>query len=180
MQPVRSHVMSYHGHGVVSHGGDVGQSTVPPGCAGLYGTVHDCIDCTGYDVRLPVSCRCLCPAWRDQEPLHMQPPHLIIGTQRTPRAPTLQNFITQGPAMTSLWDANRPGHIADLVQHTMLFRGRITRTDHRQRHLRSGLGVRMSQCNAMQCRTGQDRAGRRWKQIMDLQKKEGQRKEEKP
>lgn len=72
-------------------------------------------------MHLAVSCCCLCPTWRDQEPLHLQTPHFIIGTQRTPRAHDLENFITQGPAMTSLWNAHRPGPHADLVQHTLLF-----------------------------------------------------------
>lgn len=137
------------------------QSTVPPECARLYGTVHDCIDRTGYDVRLLVCCRCLGLAWRDQEPLLLQTPHFIIGTQRTPRAPALENFITQGPAMTSLWNALRPGHMpASCNTHCFLY-ARIERTDHRQRHSHSGLDVRTSQCNAMQCmaRAGQGDGG---------------------
>lgn len=160
----RSHVMSYHGHGVVSHGGDVAQLTVPPGRTRLYGTVHDCIDCTGYDVRLAVSCRCLCPAWQDREPLHLQTPHFIIDTQRTPRAPALENFITQGPAMTSLWNAHPPGHMPTLCNTNCFSHARIERTDHRQRHSGSGLDVRMSQCNAMQCKG----AWRWWKQTVSV------------
>ena len=123
--------------------------------ARMRGTVRDCIDCIGYDLRLPVSCRCLCPAWRDQEPLHLHTPQFIIGTERTPRAPALENFITQGPAMTSLWNAHHPGQMPpSCSMHWFL-----TRTDHRRRHLRSGLDVRMSQCNAMQCRARQVTAG---------------------
>lgn len=37
---------------------------------------------------------------------------------------------------------------------------RIARTDHHQRHLRSGLDTRMSQCNAMQCRAGESEDGK--------------------
>lgn len=138
------------------------QLTVPQGCSRLYTTVHDCIDHTGYDVRLPVSCRCSCPAWQDQEPLHLQTPHFIIDTQRTPRAPALENFITQGPAMTSLWNAHPPGHMPTLCNTHCFLYARIERTDHRQRHSGSGLDVRMSQCNAMQCTAGQGDGGNKW------------------
>lgn len=97
-------------------------------------------------------------AWRDQEPLLLQTPHFIIGTQRTPRAPALENFINQGPAMTSLWDAHRPGYIPTSCNTHCFLHARIERTDHRQRHSGSGLDVRMSQCNAMQCTAGRRRA----------------------
>lgn len=160
MQPVRSHVMSYHGHGVVSHGRAVASRQCRQNardCTGLYTTVSTVPDM----MCVHVSCRCLCPAWRDQEPLHLQTPHFIIGTQRTPRAPALENFITQGPAMTSLWNALRPGHMPASCNTRCFLHARIERTDHRQRHSRSGLDVRTSQCNAMQCtaRAGQGDGG---------------------
>ena len=44
VQPGRSHVVSYHGHGVVSHRRRRCQSTVPPGPSGLYRIVQDCSD----------------------------------------------------------------------------------------------------------------------------------------
>lgn len=168
MQPVRSqvtcHVISWAWRGIAWRRRC--QLTVPPGCARLYGTVHDCIDRTGYDVRLAVSCRCVCPAWQDREPLHLQTPHFIIDTQRTPRAPALENFITQGPAMTSLWNAHPPGHMPTSCNTHYFLHARIERTDHRQRHSGSGLDVRMSQCNAMQCTAG---PARWWKQTVSVE-----------
>jgi hypothetical protein len=115
VQPGRSHVMSSHGHGVVSHGrGDVDKSTVPSDNTGLYRTVLGCIDRTDYDSRPAVSCRSLFMScglltqWQGRGALPQPAAPPTIGTQRTPRAPAYcrrggkkkKNFVIQGPSMT--------------------------------------------------------------------------------
>lgn len=82
-----AHVMSYHGHGVVSHGRRRCQSTVSSDSTGLYRTVLDYIDCTRHDARPAVSCRCLMPCLLGETRMPCTDLHAPIITQRTPRAP---------------------------------------------------------------------------------------------